>query len=148
MNANWPRWILASTSKVFQTAATAFPIHMYLEGTERRTDTHSNYIEFRLNGPRVTEVSSDYFKLEVEINVLFAVTIEDDFHMPQKVIGMLLETMADMCVYKYGDDSSLVGKLVLKRTPINVIYGNQTKAEIEIVQGLVSGFYTMYLTGA
>jgi len=146
MNANWPRWILASTSYIFKTAADAFPIHMYLEGTKRRTDTRSTFIEFRLNGPRVTEVSSDYYKLEVEINVLFAVTVEDDFHLPQKVIGMLLETMTDVCVYKYGDDDTLLGTLVLKRQPVNVVTGNQT--ETEIVQGLVNGSYAMYLTGA
>ena len=144
---NWPRWIYASASKVFQTMADAYPIYFFLEGTKRRTDTKSNFIEFRMQGPRVTEISNGYYRLDVEINILYSIAISSDFHLPYKIAGKIVETMSDICVYKYNDGDALLGVLTLKRQPVVVAHFGQARPDTEVVQGTIEGSYTMHLNG-
>jgi len=144
MNQNWNRWIFASASKVFKAVADAFPVHFFVAGTKRDTDSKSDYIVFRMQGPNFTEVSHNYFRVDVTINILYAVTIASDFHLPYKIAGMLAETMDEFCVYKYGDDDSLLGTLRLSR-PVNVNHLGQTDEDTNVVQGMVVGTYVMFL---
>ncbi len=147
MNSNWPRWIYASASKVFKTTADAYPVHFFLEGTKRDTDTKSNFIEFRMQGPRVTEVSNNFYRLDLEINILYSVAISGDFHLPYRIVGKISETMGDICIYKWGDDDTFLSVLTLKRQPVIVSHFGQARADTEIVQGTVEGSYVMHLTG-
>ncbi len=146
MNSNWPRWIYASASKIFQAMADAYPVHLFLEGTKRRTDTQSNFIEFRMQGPRITEISNNFFRLDVEINILYSVTIGTDFHLPYKLAGKIVETMGDICVYKWNDGDAFLSVLTLKRQPVIVSHFGQARADTEIVQGTIEGSYVMHLT--
>jgi len=153
-NANWPRWIYASVSKHFQAIADAYPIHMYIESVERDTKNESKWLEFRLDGPQTREISKGYFRLDVEINILWSVHLDSaDFHEQQRILGMLIEAMTDICIYKYGkgidDDDSLLGTLILQQDPNNPIRGNnfgQVRPDTQLVQGSVEGTYRMYLT--
>jgi hypothetical protein len=144
---NWTRWIYASASKVFAAAAAAYPIHFYLEGTKRDTDKKINFIEFRINGPRLTEISHNYYRLDLDINILYSVAIGSDFHLPYKITGMILNTMKDICIYKWNDGDALLGVLTLKRQPIMVSHFGQARADTEILQGTVEGNYVIYLSG-
>ncbi len=153
-NANWPRWIYASTSKHFQAIADAYPIHMYLESAERDTKNESTWLEFRMDGPQTREISKGYFRLDVEINILWSVHLNPaDFHEQQRILGMLVEAMTDICIYKYGDgvddDDSLLDTLMLRQDPNNPIRGNnfgQVRPDTQLVQGSVEGTYRMYLS--
>ncbi|KKM81508.1 hypothetical protein LCGC14_1329120 [marine sediment metagenome] len=149
-NSNWPRWLYASTSKYFQAIADAYPIHMYLEGVERDTKEESKWIEFRMDGPQTREISKGYFRLDVEINILWSVHLDStDFHEQQRILGMLIEAMTDICIHKYGDDDSLLGTLILQQDPNNPIRGNnfgQVRPDTQLVQGSVEGTYRMYLS--
>ncbi len=153
-NANWPRWLYASTSKYFQTVADAYPISMYLESVERDTKNESKWIEFRMDGPQTREISKGYFRLDVEINILWSVHLDStDFHEQQRILGALIEAMTDICIHKYGegvgDDDSLLGTLILQQDPNNPIRGNnfgQVRPDTQLVQGSVEGTYRMYLT--
>ena len=143
MNSNWPRWIYASASKVFKVVADAYPLHLFLEGTKRGTDVKTNYLEFRMDGPKVTEVSHGYFKLEINLSVLFSLAIGSDFHLPQRVIGKLVEAMDNICVYKYGDGDAYLGTLQCETT--DVMNFGQARPDTEIIQGVVAGSFTIYL---
>ncbi len=149
-NANWPRWIYASTSKYFQAVADAYPVHMFLESVERDTKNESKWIEFRMDGPQTREISKGYFRLDVEINILWSVHLDSaDFHDQQRILGMLIEAMTDICIYRYGDDGSLLGTLILQQDPNNPIRGNnfgQVRPDTQLVQGSVEGTYRMYLS--
>ncbi len=147
MNENWPRWIYASASKIFKTMADAYPVHMFLEGTKRQTDTKSNFIEFRMQGPRITEISNGYYRLDLEINILYSIAISDDFHLPYKLAGKIIETMGDICVYRYNDGDALLGVLTLKRQPVLVNHFGQARADTEVLQGTVEGSYVIFLEG-
>jgi len=145
MNPNWNRWIFASASKVFKTMADAFPIHFFLEGTVQDTDTKNNYITFQMQGPRVTEICKNFFKLDIEIVILYSATIGVDAHLPYKIAGKIVETMTDFCVYQYNDGDALLGKLQLKREPVRVNHYGKAKPDAQIVQGVVIGSYVMFL---
>ncbi|KKN19231.1 hypothetical protein LCGC14_0947760 [marine sediment metagenome] len=153
-NTNWPRWIYASTSKYFQEIADAYPILMYIEGVERDTKNESKWLEFRMDGPQTREISKNYFRLDVEINILWSVHLDStDFHEQQRISGMLIEAMTDICVYKYGngvvDDDSLLGTLILQQDPNNPVRDNnfgQVRSDTQLVQGSVEGTYRMYLS--
>ena len=148
-NSNWPRWLYASTSKYFQAIADAYPIHMYLESVERNTKEESKWLEFRMDGPQTREISKGYFRLDVEINILWSVHLDStDFHEQQRILGALIEAMTDICIHKYGDDDSLLGTLILQQDPNNPIRGNnfgQVRPDTQLVQGSVEGAYRMYL---
>ncbi len=153
-NANWPRWIYASTTKHFQAIADAYPISMYIEGVERDTRNESKWLEFRMDGPQTTELSKNYFRLDIEINILWSVHLDSiDFHDQQRIFGMLVEAMTDICIHKYGegvgDDDSLLGTLILQQDLNNPIRGNnfgQVRPDTQLVQGSVEGTYRMYLS--
>ncbi len=147
MNENWIRWIYASASKIFKTMADAYPVHMFLEGTKRYTDTHSNFLEFRMSGPRITEISNGYYRLDLEINILYSIAIGTDFHLPYKIAGKIVETMSDICVYEYNDGDAYLGTLTLKRQPVVVAHFGQARADTEVVQGTVEGSYVIHLNG-
>ncbi len=153
-NTNWPRWIYASTSKYFQAIADAYPMHMFLEGVERDTKNESKWLEFRVDGPQTREISKGYFRLDVEINILWSIHLSStDFHDQQRIPGMLVEAMTDICIYKYGDgdddDDSLLGVLILSQDPNSPIRNNnfgQVRPDTQLVQGSVEGTYRMHLT--
>lgn len=145
INSNWTRWIYASTSKYFKTIADTYPIHFFLEGLERDTNEYTKWIEFKLNGPVIEEISSNVFKIIIDINILWSINLEkDDFHEPYRIIGLLTEAMSDICVYKYGDDDSYLGTLQLNGSARVQNFG-QIKQDLQIVQGFVEQEYQMIL---
>lgn len=151
---NWPRWTFASASKHFSTAAAAYPIALFIEGTDRQTNTEVKWLEFRMDGPRLTEVSRNYYRLDVEINMFWSANMDQvDFHEPYRLIGLLQTAMTDICVYRYGDgpddDDSFLGTLQLvqdRSNPIRMANFGQILPDTKIVQGTVEGTYKMYLT--
>lgn len=146
---DWARWIFASTSKYFQEIADAYPIHFFIESTERQTNEESKWIEFRIDGPQITELSHNYFRLDVEINILWSINLDDtDFHEPYRIAGALAEAMTDICIYKYGDDESLLGTLTLRQDANNPVRCNsfgQVRPDTQLIQGTVEGSYSMFL---
>jgi len=143
----YPYWIIASANKHFSEIATANNIHFYLEGTHRFTDDEQKFIEFRVDGPSVTEVSKDYYRFDVKINILWSFKPDDiDFHEPERVQGTLLRAMRDICVYRYGDDGAFVGTLQLqqnKKTPVRTSNFGQIRPDVRLMQGTVEGTYSM-----
>ncbi len=146
---NWPRWIFASISKHFNDVAILNSIPMFIEGTHRFTKSDKKYFELRIDGPNFQEVSKNYFRLDVNVNILWAFNQDDeDFHEPQRIIGFLAHAIDDICIYKYGsgvlDDSSLLGMLQLKLGPRANNFG-QVRSDVRLMQGTVEGTYRMYV---
>lgn len=151
---NWARWIFASASKHFQAAADAASIHMYIEGLDRQTDEYPKWWEFRMDGPSVDNRSHNYYRLDVEINMLWSADLTStDFHEPMRQIGLLQQAMTDICVHRYGDgpndDNSLLGVLTLVQdagNPIRTVQFGKVRTDTNIVQGTVESTYRMHLT--
>ena len=149
---NLARWIYASTSKYFNTIALANDLHFFVEGTNRETNEQQKYIEFRLDGPSITELSKNYYRLDVEINILWSFNQDDeDFHAPERLKGILMDAMQNICIYKFGDgpndDDSLVNTLQLKqdqRVVTRVSNFGQVRKDARLMQGTVEGSFNMY----
>ncbi len=154
LKQHWPRWIFASTTKYFEEIAVANDLHFFIEGTHRFTPEHQEYLEFRMDGPSVTEVSKNYFLIDVEINILWSFNQDNtSFHRASEITGILMEAMEDICVYRYGDgehdNQKLLGTLTLrqdKKTPIRVNNFGQVRTDVKLMQGTVEGTFRMTLT--
>ena len=148
---NLPRWIFASASKFFNTIASNNNLHFYIEGTTRQTEEQQKSIEFRMDGPSFTEPSKDVFIIDAEINMLWSFNQDDeDFHEVERIKGVLIDAMRDICIYRFGDgaydDDSLVGTLKLvqdKKPAVRVNNFGQVRADVRLLQGTVAGSYRM-----
>lgn len=118
MDPNWIRWIFASMSKFFDSKKGQ--LNLYIEGTDktgRRKD--QEYAEFRMNGPLATEISSHYWRLTFDINVIVYSTKDSDSHKIFKDIGQVTQMFCGAIpIYKYGtqqgDDGTLLDCALLQ----------------------------------
>ena len=67
-----------------------------------------------------------------------------DFHIPQIVVGILLNAMDNICITK--TNNTHLGTLTLQSAARAVTLG-QTKEDSLVMQGSVDGDFTMYLDG-
>lgn len=153
IDSNWSRWIFASATKKFQIVADDLTIPLYIEGIERLTKEDSSWLEFRLDGPNIREISKNCYRLDVAINILWAIHLDSgDFHAGRVIAGKLQEAMTCFEVRKYGDgpfdDGSLVGVLKLQQDKSNIIRSGdfgQLRPDTQITQGTVTGPFRMFL---
>ena len=156
MNPNWPRWIVASICKHVDDNRQSLP--MFLEGNNH-TEDQSDYIELRIDGPYTIELSHNYFRLNVEVNVLVVSSINDsDLHKIYKDCGIVLAALSKVIpVYRYGDgpddDQTRLCCLTLvssgdQREALRVSHFGQMDATKPIMRSSVEGHYNLYLHGS
>lgn len=155
LELNLPRWIFASASKFFNdTIAGTLP--MYFEGQSRRTDNEQDYLEFRLDGPYVQELSKDYFKVEFEINILVVShTNGNDFHKLYRDCGIALNCFKPFSIFKLGDGIDDTGDYIEcatiprskdQREAIRVSHFGKIDPVKPVVQSSVEGHYHFFVT--
>lgn len=148
-----PRWIFASVTKHFNLVAVNNGLHFYIEGTHRETKDEEKYIEFRMDGPHLTQLNNKQYRFDIEINILWSFLQDhEDFHETERIKGILLRAMSNICVYKYGDgpfdDDSYLEILQLQqdgKTPTRVNNFGQVRSDVKLMQGTVEGSYKMSL---
>jgi hypothetical protein len=110
------RWIFASVTKHFDDNKGT--LELFLEGQHRDDDNEGSYVELRIDGPFLTELCKDYWRVVVEVNALIHSLIDTDLHRIYKNIGVMTEAFTAIKLYKYGtgpnDDDSQFGCLLLK----------------------------------
>ena len=80
-NPHWPRWIFASTADYFKQAADGIELPILIEGIDEREAAKmrvNDHVEFRINGPAVSELSRGYFRLDMDVNLLLGQIGRDD----------------------------------------------------------------------
>ena len=141
----WPRWILASAVQYFGTRIENNGYSFFLDGQSLDYDEQT-HIEFRMNGPNLTQFNPNFYRIDVEINLLWSFNQGHvDLHEPERIKGLLLETMDDFCIYRYGDGDSLLGKFQLKQNPIEVSNFGRILIDTQLLQGSVTGDYEMFI---
>lgn len=154
-NKNWDRWLRASTRKHFDNLKQTVPL--YIEGTDRDTTDLQDFAEFRMDGPRIKELSKDYFRLEVTINILVTSIMDDtDIDKIDKTIGVMVAAFTPTInVLKYGDgpddDDSFLDCLLLsigRNDILRVNHFGQVERTNRVLQATVEGKYTMTLGGS
>jgi hypothetical protein len=149
---HWARWILASVSKYFAQHIEKEGYTFLVEGEQRDIDLE-DFIEFRLDGPDLTELNPNYYRLDVDINLLWSHNQGlDNYLEPARIRGLLTRAMRDICIYRYGDgvadDDSLLGILKLKQDRQNSVRVNnfgQVRVDVQLFQGTVEGAFEMHL---
>jgi len=125
-NENWPRWVQASVGDHFKSCAITKGYKSLIEGVDERTTdfmTSTNRVEIRINGPSIKELSHNYWRFEVDANILIYSHmggIEPNAYYGTQMAGDIAQVAAQAIpVYKYGsgvdDDQSLIGCLTLRR---------------------------------
>lgn len=155
INPHWSRWIKASVSKWFDDHKG--DVVMFFEGDDRATDETPEFVEVRMDGPRIKELSKNYFRLDVFINVLIQCHMNKSNVYSFEVLEGKVQAMFDPCipVFKYGngaDDNSTVqiGTLVLKYSrPLDQLKSanfGQIDEAVRLQQATVEGHYRLELT--
>lgn len=160
MNANLPRWILASVATHFETVASGISLPFFVEGINERESSTSNadHAELRTTGPFIKELSNDYFNVSVVINVLLTnyMNTTGGAYDLEGWCGTFQTTMLDpISIYKYGsgagDDDSLIGCLRIKKNrndAVKVFNFGQLSGVDRIRQAEVDATYEMDLIGS
>ena len=160
-NPNWARWVFASVASYLKEVAADAEIPVLVEGLDERTTefmTATDRCEIRITGPFTQEISHDYFRVEVIVNVLFVSRYEEQknqYAIMQK-IGVFHEAMdGSIAVYKYGslpgdDLHALVGCLSPiqgRHNAIRVLHFGQITPTDRLKQSMVDASYRMETSG-
>ena len=146
------RWIVASVNKWFHEKITPFGLHVFIEGTERKTRNETDFVEVRIDGPRIKEVSNNCFDIQGEINCLIqSVMREDTIYDAHTDVGYVTEAFTNSIpIYRYGDgtddDGSLLGCFKLKTDKSNdldVSLLGRVGTDAPLNRAVVEGHYRM-----
>lgn len=153
INANWARWILASASDHFETGRDSIPF--YMEGADFSSENDDQWVEFRLDGPDIKQISYNYWRFDIEINLLVSSVMDhEDFHKQVKLVGQFANLVNVIQIYKYGnqvgDDDSFIGCLELRKDLDEVVvisnFG-KIRPDTRLIQSTIEGHYQMFLGG-
>lgn len=152
MRQHWPRWFFASVSKHFDALRQGLP--MYVEGTDRDTATLRDFIEFRMDGPRIRE-RGGVTRVDVIVNILVQSTMDSrDDHRILKSEGIVLAAFTPTInVFRYGDGSDDDQSLLLclkERDDIDVRINRFGIVDetVRKMQSTIEGHYRAYITGS
>lgn len=157
---NWTRWVFASVAEHFSSNVFApNNIPFIMEGIDERDEqfmTEEDRAEVRINGPWTSELSNDWWRIWVDINILvtsYFGSEDKDAYTLERNVGFVHE-YADTTIpiLKHGvgagDDGSVLGCLRPrsgKNDSIRVIHFGQFSRVDRIKQSQVDGRYVMDL---
>jgi hypothetical protein len=159
-DANWARWIVASVADYFQSVADSLSLPLLVETADEREEENlraMNHAELRVNGPAVQEVSKNYHRLWVDINILVSALTGEAQQNAYDLIRYVGEfqnaATQPIPIFKYGDgpddDDSQIGCLTKRRGISEAVsahhFGQLGKTE-RLRQSAVDGRYEMYLS--
>ena len=147
MRKHWNRWIYNSISTYFSVFADANSLYLYIAGRSDEKDKHDEFIELRISHVITSEISKNYYKINVNIDVLYSThLIPEDGYRAQKIAGLIEYAITDICVYKYGngsdDDDTLLGTLQLQDS-VESNYFGQIRPDTRLLQGVTSASLQM-----
>lgn len=127
---HWPRWVFASVSQHFVDRRQG--LHIFVEGVHRNTRTEKDFIELRVDGPYLTELSKGYWRIYGEVNVLVQSAMDDeDFHRVWKDVGIVVAAFTSIEIFKYGDESYDDGSLL---GCYKLVFDTRGKERVQISQ--------------
>jgi hypothetical protein len=156
INPNWVRWAVASFSKHFADTFSAASVPLFCEGDDRNTAKVKDFAEFRMDGPKIRELSRGYYHLFVPVNILVKSNMDDaNVHRIHRTIGTAISAFADhISMFKYGpdgviDDGSLVtcfSRMDNLLDQLKVSQFGQIDPTVRVQQATVEGHYEAYIT--
>lgn len=146
---------MASVAKYFSDICVAIPLPMLVDGIDERTseELHYDHAELRITGPYITELSKDYWRLSVDVNILLTEMMENNAYKLQSWCGVIAAA-ADgaIQIYKYGgetgDDNSWVSCLTPlngRIDPLRVLHFGQLGKTERLRQSMIDSHYVVYI---
>lgn len=154
MNVNWARWIKTSIVKYFDTNKGSYTL--FVEGADRHTQDLQTWVEVRTDGPYIREVSKNYYKLTVEVNLLLSSIVNENIYTQDALCGYFQSLFTCIPVFRYGpsddiaNDNVQFGELVLfdhMRESIKLNHFGIIRPDTNLIQSTVEGHYLMWLEG-
>lgn len=155
--ANLTRWIFASVTKHFYDNRGGY--EMWIEGQRRKSGTHANQVEVRMDGPDLTEVSKDYWRVFIEVNLLCSVLLDDQsYHTIHQMVGDISSKFTNIGVFRLGvgtdpeNDGTQLGCLELVQHPapsrgrLRIQHFGQVNPETPLIRATVEGHYQAFFT--
>lgn len=163
-NPHWSRWIISSLADYFKiNVATPFSIPFLVEGIDDRDESFEqapDRAELRINGPATQELSKDYWRIDVDVNILITANMDGAIknRYTLEINSGKFHEFADTCIpiFRYGDpaqsaenDDSRLGQLkprTGKNDSVRIINFGQIDKTDRIRQAQVDARYIMYLS--
>jgi hypothetical protein len=142
-HSDWSRWIFASLSNHYYNQRQGIPL--FIEG-QYRSETVSNFAQFRIDGPFFEEINYAYWKVELTAAILIQIVWNDqDLHKLQRMLGVFQAACdSQIGLFRYGEDSSKFG--CLNRVgPVRTNQLGQIQSAVKIAQGVVEARYQTHI---
>jgi len=159
MQENIARWITASVADYFKAKADGIPLPFLVEGVDERTgeDMTESHAELRVSGPFVKEVSKNYWRAHVDINVMLTsfmqMTRENAYDLNRWGGIFLAAMMVPIPIFRYGigagDDETLIGCLTQRKgfsEPARLISFGQISQVERVRQAVVDGKFEIFVS--
>lgn len=146
INSNWSKWCYRSICKHFDSALT---IPIVYTGQPTQVTDSSNFVELRIDGPYITELSKDYFRLYYEVNILHQYTrSETNIYNRFNTLGNIQAAFTTITVYD--DEDNIVGCMTLDqdlrdRQRVQTNDFGQIDPDVDILQATVEGHYILMM---
>jgi len=147
-----PKWVFLSCAKHFTDNLSGIATHV-AGAQERNLSSQSDWIEIRIDGPDIREVSNSVYIIESEISLLVATHFSPSAPSDHAVnVGKAMAAFTDFYVYKYGEESEDTGATleVFRLLPlsnnsdrIRVANLGQIDPQIKLSQTTVAGHFRM-----
>lgn len=98
--ANVTKWIYASVCKHFSSLP-----NLHIKGQVRKTEQYQNWYELKVDGPYLHELSRNYWKVKIEIDVqVYSKQDREYLYTNQELQGKALELFTNtISIYKLGN---------------------------------------------
>lgn len=142
-----PRWTYASVAKYFIDNIPSIPIFVHPQ-IPRNTQNLDKYLELRMAGPHLYEVSKNDWLMLGDIYVLASVQQTEDTYDIYDLVGRIQAVMKTIDLYRYGDgvddDSTWWACWYLQQNPRDTIESNmfgRIEKDTPLAQAYVAGSY-------
>lgn len=107
------------------------------------TAEQNEFIELRVDGPICTQLSRNYFRLLVGVNVLFSSDNETNYQSSSIFAGLIASYFSEICLLD--DDDIVVGRLLPNNDIVINDFGIVKNTKIK--QGSIEAVYEIRLQG-
>jgi len=149
----WPRWIFASCAQFFKEQLPT--ADFFVEGQEFKEDNIKDSVQFRMDGPQISQISSTIWRVRLEVNIYAQSVIrESSWQDIHKLVGLVSAAFKDIPVYRFGkveedarnndtlwDCLRLVQELTGQDGAINVTHFGQVVQNTKVMAATIAGHY-------
>lgn len=141
VNHLWYKWILRSITKHFKDMADNTGIYFHIG--DNFTAGQNAFIELKVDGPIISQLSRNYFRLLVGVRVFFSTDDNDNYQASAILSGLIASYFSEICLLN--DEDEVIGRLLPNEEMRVNDFG--IVRDTKIKQGSVESVYEVRLQG-